>query len=365
MSEFFSVTLNKDAVLDDSVTNSSTGWTGQKILDEIIQHRVTKFEELSDVNVANKKDKQIVVYSEDQQKFTTIDIGNIGDVAGLSLRQISKMGITGSTSTPYEVDISINTVDFKVPRVNVLKWQPSAEQDVIKTLNSFSNSESNDFEPDDMIVFDDTAHLKTEHNYPMQYIRDIGTDNREYGCEIDKSIFKSIEDMQENVDGVDEYLNLTAIPKDRLLIANGDKDLSYVENIDYFKVTATGTNIKIVCSVDSGETWKTFNADNTDHWEDINLTVSDVKAKGIDITTFNAINSTYWNLLNTNKKIRFAYLLSMENISDVENIDNLDLQYDGQGKWIQALESTFDVVYASNTQLQVFLKFSGDVKINY
>lgn len=362
MSEFFSVTLNKDAVLDDSVTNSSTGWTGQKILDEIIQHRITKFEELSDVNVANKKDKQIVVYSEYIQKFTTIDIGNIGEAAGLSLKQVSKMGVVGSTDSPYIVDISINTVDFKVPRVNVLKWQPSAEQDIIKTLNSFSNSEADDFEHDDMIAFDDTAHLKTEYNYQMQYIGDIETDNGEYSCEIDKSIFKSIEDMQGNLDGVDRYLSLTAIPLDRILIASGDKDLSYVDNIDYFEITATGDNVKIICSTDGGQIWKTF---NVDHWEDVNLTVDDVKIKGINIATFNAINSTYWNLLNTNKKIRFAYLLSMDSISDTESIDNLDLQYDGKGKWLEAKESEYDVEYASNTNLQVFLKFSGDVKINY
>ncbi|KAA8676214.1 signal peptidase II [Clostridium sp. HV4-5-A1G] len=361
MSEFFSVTLNKDVVLDDSQTSQATGWSSQKILDEIIQHRITKFEELSDVNVANKKDKQIIVYSEDQQKFTTIDIGNIGDAAGLSLKQISKMGVVGNTDSPYGVDIPINTVDFKVPRVNVLQFQ-QGDQNVIKTLNSFSNSDSSDFESDDMIVFDDTAHLKTDYSYKMQYVGDVGTDNREYGCEIDKSIFKSIEDMQENVDGVDEYLNLTAIPKDRLLIASGDKDLSYVDNIDYFKIAATGINIKIVASVDSGVTWKTFNAD---HWEDIKLAVDDVKARGMSIATFNAINSTYWNLLNTNKKIRFSYLLSMDSISDVENIDNLELQYDGKGKWVQAKEDTYDVIYASNTQLQVFLKFSGDVKINY
>ena len=361
MSEFFSVTLNKDVVLDDSVTNSSTGWTGQKILDEIIQHRVTRFESLDDVNVANKQDKQVVVYSDDMKKFTTIDVEAIGDAAGLSLKQISKMGVVGSASSPYVVDIPINTLDFKVPRVNVLQFQ-QGDQNVIKTLNSFNNSDSADFELDDMIVFDDTVHLKTSYDYQMQYIVDMGTENEEFSCIIDKSIFKSIEDIQENTDGVNEIITLTAIPSDRLLIASGDKDLSYIQNIDYFKINGSGSNLKIVVSIDSGESWKTF---NTDHWEDINLTVSDVKAKGIDITTFNAINSTYWNLLNTNKKIRFAYLLSMENISDVENIDNLDLQYDGQGKWIQALESTFDVVYASNTQLQVFLKFSGDVKINY
>lgn len=361
MSEFFSVTLNKDVVLDDSVTNDYTGWTGQKILDEIIRHRVTWFESLDDVNVANKQDKQIVVYSDDMRKFTTIDVEAIGDAAGLSLKQISKMGVVGSTSSPYVVDIPINTLDFKVPRVNVLHFQ-QGDQDVIKTLNSFSNSDSSDFDPDNMIAFDGTVHLKTSYDYQMQYIVDMGTENEEFSCIIDKSIFKSIEDIQENTDGVNEIITLTAIPPDRLLIASGDKDLSYVQNIDYFKITGTGSNLKIVCSVDSGESWKTF---NTDHWEDINLAVEDVKARGIDIATFNAINSTHWNLLNTNKKIRFTYLLSMDNTSDVKNIDNLELQYDGKGKWVQALESEYNVVYSSNTLLQVFLKFSGDVKINY
>lgn len=361
MSEFFSVTLNKDVVLDDSQTSQSTGWSSQKILDEIIQHRVTKFDGLDDVNVANKKDKQVVVYSEVEGKFTTVDLQNIGEAAGLSLKQISKMGVVGSTSVPYEVDIPINTVDFKVSRVNVLKFQ-QGDQDIIKTLNSFSNSESSDFVSDDMIAFDDTVHLKTQYDYQAQYEGDIGNDNKEYSCVIDKGIFKSIEDIQVNQDGVNEVLTTTAIPPGRLLIASGDKDLSYVQNIDYFKIIGLGTNLKIVVSIDSGATWKTF---NIDHWEDINLTVNDVKAKGIDITTFNTINSIYWNLLNTNKKIRFAYLLSMKDISDVENVDNLDLQYDGQGKWVQTQETDYDVVYVSNTQLQVFIKFSGDVKINY
>ncbi|MBV4450622.1 signal peptidase II [Clostridium tyrobutyricum] len=361
MSEFFSVTLNKDIVLDDSSTNGSTGWTGQHILDEIIAHRVTKFEGLDDVNVANKQDKQVVVYSEDMKKFTTIDVEAIGDAAGLSLKQISKMGVVGSPSSPYVVDIPINTLDFKVSRVNVLQFQ-QGDQDIIKTLNSFSNSESSDFVSDDMIAFDDTVHLKTQYDYQAQYEGDIGADNKEYSCVIDKGIFKSIEDIQVNQDGVNEVLTLTAIPSDRLLIASGDKDLSYVQNIDYFQITGSGANLKIIVSVDSGESWKTF---NTDHWDDINLTVEDVKTKGIDITTFNDISSTYWNLLNTSKKIRFAYLLSMESIDDTENIDNLELQYDGQGKWVQATEDTYDVVYASNTQLQVFIKFSGDIKINY
>ena len=363
MSEFFNVTLNKDVVLDDTTTNSSTGWTGLHILGEIIQHRVTKFESLDDVNVSNKQDKQVVVYSADEKKFTTVDLQNIGDAAGLSLRQVSKMGVVGSTTTPYEVDIPINTVDFKVPRVNVLQFQ-QGDQNVIKTLNSFPNSESSDFQPDDMIVFDNTVHLKTSYDYQIKDEGSIGTNNEEYSCEIDKSIFKTIEDIKENTEGVNEILTVTAIPPDRLLIASGDKDLSYVQSIDYFKLTGTGNNLKVVCSVDGGQTWKTFNA-TTKNWDSVNLTTEDVKIKGMSAAVFNAITSTNWNLLNINKKIRFAYLLSVDNISDNENIDNLDLQYDGQGKWIQVKETDYDVVYTSNSLLQVKLYFNGDIKINY
>ena len=364
MSKFFSITLDRDVILDDNQTSQDTGWSSQHILDEILAYRITKFESLDDVNVSNKQDKQVVIYSADQQKFTTVDLQNIGDTTGLSLNQVSKMGVTGSTTTPYEVDIPINTVDFKVPKVNVLKYLP-VNDNIIKTLNNFSNSESNDFQSDEMVTFDDTAHLQTNYNYSMTQTTDnTNLATGEYEIEIDKSIFKEIDNMEENIDGVNEILTMSAIPFDRLLIASGDKDLSYVQNIDYFKLTGTGNNLKVVVSVDSGVAWKTFSTD-TNTWNNINLTVNDVKEKGIDITTFNAINSTYWNLLNTNKKIRFAYLLSMDNISDTENVDNLDLQYDGQGEWMEAKDNEYDIIYKSNTLLEILLKFSGDVKINY
>jgi hypothetical protein len=360
VSEFFSVTLNKDIVLDDERTSLETGWSSQKILDKIVEYRITKFESLDDVNVVNKQDKQVVVYSADQQKFTTINIENIGEASGLSLKQVSKMGVVGDEITPYIVDIPINTIDFRVPRVNVLHFQ-AGDENVIKTLNNFSNSEVNDFIYDDTITFDDTAHLKTVYTYQMQYENDINN-NKEYSYEINKSNFKDIISITQNTDGLDEIIDINAIPKDRFLMASGDKDLSSVGNIDYFNITGTGNNLKIIVSIDSGVTWQTF---NTDHWENIELNIDEVKFNGINITIFNNINSTYWNLLNTNKKIRFAYLLSVDNITDIEKVDNLELQYDSQGKWIQAKEDSYDVEYASNTQLQIFIKFSGDIKINY
>ncbi|MBN3376499.1 hypothetical protein CF087_21980, partial [Clostridium botulinum] len=60
MSEFFNVTLDKDIILDDSAISNKTGWSSEKIQKEIIDKRITKFEELEDVDVTNKKNKQLV-----------------------------------------------------------------------------------------------------------------------------------------------------------------------------------------------------------------------------------------------------------------------------------------------------------------
>ena len=360
MSKFFNITLDKDVILDDSVISNKTGWTSDKIYKTIIDKRITKFEELEDVDVVNKKDKQLVAYSEDTGKFTTIDGAEAGDITGAGMKQVCKMGIVGSSEEPRIINIPINTVDFKVPRVNVLKYD-LGDQDVIITKNEFTNGESNDFEEDDMVVFDGKAHLKTDHVSNFTFNREVDTKN-EYVVTIDKTKFKKVEGFVVVEDGVIKTLTTEAVPFDRLLVPAGDMNLSNVEHIDYFKLTATGKNIRIVCSVDSGKTWKTF---NNEKWVDVNLDVESVRASGMTIELFNSINDVFWNELVTTHKIRFAYLFSQDSIADVEELDSLDLQYDGEGKWVQAKEDTFDVVYASNTLLQVYVKFSGDIKINY
>jgi hypothetical protein len=352
MSRFFNVTLDKDIVLDDNVTNSSTGWTGEKILREILNHRITRFEQLDDVDVINKEDKQIVVYSGDTEKFTTVDLEQIGEAAGLSLKQIAKMGINGTTAAPYIVDIPISTLDFKVPRINILRWQ-LGDQNVIKTQNSFSNGESNTFQSDDMIIFDGTVHLKNIFTFNFNYERDVDTKYKEYSVPIDKSKFKNIGNLNISTDNI---LTMTATPIDRILIPLNDMNVSNASNIDYFNLIATG-NIKVICSADSGITWKTF---KNNEWVSINLDVSEMSANGIDVGTFNSISSLYWNLLVSAGKIRFAYL-----IQDGNSIDELKIQYDGLGFWIETKQTDYDVVYSSNSLLQVKLYFSGDVKINY
>ena len=355
MSKFFRVTLEKDVVIDDSVTNDFTGWSGDKILHEIERHRVTRFDQLDDVNVINKQDKQPVVYSADTGKFITVDWQAMADGAGLSLKQLVRMGVNGSVSSPVTIDVPISTLDFKVPKVNVLRFQLGT-QNILKTQNSFSNGESNTFELDDMILFDGAVHLKNNFPIPLNYESDIDG-YKEYSANLDESVYKSISSIAVNTSNTDYTLDINATPLDRLLIPTGDIDLSSASHIDYFNITATG-NLKIVCSVDSGLSWKTF---KNNQWEDIaSLSVNDVNANGLTIADFKAISEVYWNLLITSNKIRFAYLLC-----DTVSIDELKIQYDGQGYWVEAKDSDYDVIYASNSLLQVKLYFAADVKINY
>lgn len=355
MSKFFNVTRDSDVVLNDFSINTSEGWSGKKILDEIVKHRIGKFEELADVDVVNKKSGQVVVFSGTTEKFTTIDFQSIGDAAGFSLKQINKMGVTGTTAAPQIIDVPISTVDFNVPKVNVLKFV-LGDQNVIKTENGFSNSERNDFVPDDMITFDGTAHLKSSFQSTMNYDGEID-DYKAYSIPLDPGIYKSVNDINVVDSGTDKVLNISATPFDRLLIPVGDLNLSNVSHIDYFNLIATGSNVRIICSVDSGSSWKTFDGTN---WKDINLTADDVRTNGIPISLFNTINSTFWNMLITTNKVRFAYLLT-----DNNTIDELKLQYDSQGYWVEAKQTEYDVIYASNSLLQIKIYFSSDVKINY
>ncbi len=189
MSEFFNVTLDKDIILDDSVISNKTGWSSEKIQKEIIDKRITKFEELEDVDVTNKKNKQLVTYSEETGKFTTIDGIDAGEIVGAGMKQISKMGIVGSAETPRIVNIPVNTVDFKVPRVNVLRYDTENTQDLIAVKNEFTNDESNDFIDDNMMTFDDKAHLETNHISDFEVIKDTESFT-EYSVNVDKTLFK-------------------------------------------------------------------------------------------------------------------------------------------------------------------------------
>ncbi|WP_242977111.1 signal peptidase II [Clostridium botulinum] len=361
MSEFFNVTLGKNISLDDGIISDKTGWSSEKIQKEIMDKRITRFEELQDVDVINKQDNQVVAYSKDTGKFTTINLETLKEATGLSVKQICKTGVNGTSDNPESIEIPINTLNFRVLPVDVLRYSTENKDDIVEIKNDFKNTEVTQFQKDNQILFDDKAHLKTEYDSAFNLINEFD-DAVEYSIRFKKSDYKKVEEFKVNEDGVLQNLKTIAIPYDRLLIPINNLNLSNVRNIDCFKIEALGNNFRIVCSVDDGTTWKTF---KNQSWENIDLEIESIKEKGIPIEVFNSINSLFWNELITANKIRFAYLFSMDNIQNIEEIDKLTFQYDKNGSWIQCNCNEFKATYVSNSLLKVDLYFSGDVKINY
>jgi|GEM_PF-1310141 len=362
MSEFFNVTLKNDVIMDDGGISSNTTWSSEKIQKEIISKRITKFEELEDVDVINRKDNQVVAYSNDTGKFTTINLETLREATGLSVQQISKNDVKGTLDNPESIDIPINTLKFRVLPVDVLKYSTENANDIVEVKNDFKSVEYTKFKKDENILFDDKAHMKTEYDYTFNLVKKFDDDSLEYSVKFKKSDYKKIERFETYRDGVLQKLKVTAVPHDRLLIPTDNINLSNLRHIDCFKIQGLGDKLKVVCSIDDGKTWKTFEDQS---WQNIDLDIESVNNKGMTIELFNSINSIFWNELITTNKIRFAYLFVMDNTQDVQEIDKLLFQYDKNGSWVQCDCNEFKATYISNSLLRVDLYFSGNVKINY
>lgn len=364
MSEFFNVTLDKDVVLDDSVANNSTGWTGKKILDEIIDHRITKLAELQDVDTNNVGENYILTYSGTTAKWIVVPSNSIPTSSdGYEFKQITKLGVNGTTASPEKISIPYATTNFNLPKLNVLKFK-NGETNLITIEGNFNANEQSEYTPDDKITFDGTAKLRTTYENQMTDVTSKNpniTSGSEWSFEIDKSEMKEFSGFNVD-DNAYPNLNYIAIPNDRLLVQQQDYNLSSAEHIDYFNLNATGTNIRIVSSTDGGVTWQYFDGTNFKNID--NLTIENVKQYGNSINEFNALQEK-WNYVTASKKIRFAYLLQMDSMSDVEQIDSLTMQYDGRGVWREAIHGQEYDVDVDNSEIKVYMYIHADIKINY
>ena len=153
----------------------------------------------------------------------------------------------------------------------------------------------------------------------------------------------------------------TAVPFDKLIVANGDIDLKNMDYLDAVTVTGTGA-FKIIVSGDSGSTWKTWN----NGWNDIILDTSNIVTNGMSLATINAITKTDWTtIIDPNKTIRFAYCLSIDTTSTAQNTDKIAITVDMKGEWGQAKEADSWTTFPDSKTLRVRLYSSGDFKINY
>lgn len=161
----------------------------------------------------------------------------------------------------------------------------------------------------------------------------------------------------------------TAVCKPKLVLATGDILLAGIQNINSMSIvsTATGGNVCLIVSVDSGITWMTWDSvENT--WAAVDISnVDNVISNGMTSVVLQTRTKQDWQDLvgSSAKTIRFGYVLNINSTSNVANTDSIAMSVDMKGMWREAYPaSEKDVLYASPDVLRINLYANGDYKIN-
>ncbi|KOO49485.1 discoidin domain-containing protein [Viridibacillus arvi] len=162
-------------------------------------------------------------------------------------------------------------------------------------------------------------------------------------------------------------LKTNAIPLDQLVLPTKGINIRFIENIDFVKLTSKEVNkgkVRVITSFDEGITWY---AHNGMEWININPKTDEVILLGMSPETLANITSAQWtDIRGDSKTMRFAYAISMEDITDSAEIDALITQMDMKGTWKKAVHGThYDYEYPNNDDLLVTIYADGDYKINY
>ncbi|CAK7055327.1 discoidin domain-containing protein [Tissierella sp.] len=161
------------------------------------------------------------------------------------------------------------------------------------------------------------------------------------------------------------YTNL--IPDQQLILPKGDIQFKMLDKVLSFNMTATEQNkglIRVIFSVDSGETWQTYDEGIQDFKEIIIQDLDVVRNEGMTVPVFNSIGER-WNDIVKQNKIRFGYYLKIEELADVAEVDKLDVIIDALGSWDATLhEVDYDYEY-DNEKIYIELYRDGSYKINY
>jgi|GEM_PF-2388609 len=118
---------------------------------------------------------------------------------------------------------------------------------------------------------------------------------------------------------VEKKISISALPSSRVVFPEGDITLPAqgIEGIEVLIQSAIPEEIKIISSVDGGQSWKTY---SSGAWVSVDAAnISDVVAKGMIAGAFNGLTEAQWAaLIGSSNKIRFAYYL--DNYSKVDQI---------------------------------------------
>ncbi|MBK3495307.1 hypothetical protein JFL43_10675 [Viridibacillus sp. YIM B01967] len=107
-------------------------------------------------------------------------------------QQITKLGVTASTSAPrqYQIPIDYTTSFIRAP-LEILKFT-QGKHDVVATQIEFNNTDADNFIENNNVIFDGKLRLKTEYEFPMHRNETWTEEGSVFSVNIDNSQFLGI-----------------------------------------------------------------------------------------------------------------------------------------------------------------------------
>lgn len=161
-------------------------------------------------------------------------------------------------------------------------------------------------------------------------------------------------------------LSVLGVPTPRVVHMKNDISFLHASNVDSITLTGAqsgGGVVRVAVSFDSGKVWESLVGST---WTTVDTAnTSDFKTNGMSIAKFNSV--TNWlSKIGAGNKMRLAFYLEQQTVTDVAYMDEVSLQLDLKGSWDVATQGVdYKYGYNSNTNLRVLLMSDGDFKINF
>ena len=168
--------------------------------------------------------------------------------------------------------------------------------------------------------------------------------------------------------GKQYQLKTYAIPPHKLILQQNDLSIETVSKFNDIKVTSNisgdTAKLRLIVSVDEGNTWHAYTGSE---WITVDIIdLENVSLNGMPPALFNNIDDNTWKLLiNNNTKLRFGYYFNIEKLTDLVELDQLQMDINIKGYWKPIDNNEAEYEFRSLTELRVYLKQDGNYKIHY
>ncbi|NCI19890.1 hypothetical protein EJM73_08245 [Clostridium botulinum] len=317
---------NLKVLVGNSIGIDYTAKTDEEISNDIIDRKELICKALSNKGVIATKSDELSTYA-----------NKINSIVQNSQIKNTKLNIKKGETKQI---VLTNPTDIQNVCTSVLEYK-AGKDNIVKYNCGFNNGDFTSFEYAPNVIFD--GYMKQDNKVKNDAFIKIQENESftEYLCHIDKSLFHTLDKIEAYEEKDIEKVKLTGTYFPVLVKANDDINLNGINKINKIIWIANDGDIsknRLIFSLDSGLTWKSYSIYNKTLINvDIN-NLSDVEDKGLTVNQVNNLTIEDLDVLrNDSPKIRFGYYLEKNNAFDNLYNDNLSITVDMKGRDIPSL----------------------------